>query len=674
MSNIEKQLQIDNDFGHKCAMLLLGMHRWINQQSTNVTFTPNGNLAYQIRIKLTLDPTKYIMWGNDENRKNPYVAIPLYYMDNGNHIHLSFSDNDGRELITSTYTETSQITMAALQYCWGQIPDHEELESIVEQYMKAASKEKELTFEEARKKAYTNITSDNDKDRIPADILRKKHHWYSQEIANITYLLEGSFSSHSAKQSTDSTSICDAIKSEYEKYSDSILPHRRNNEHPTWEENDKSNNQLTIALLLGIRKFINIHQNLFSGKTPKDTSSKEEEKKQNHNAEPLIAFLLLLSNLCEQYPVIIYVPQNELQQKMLFNIKFDDSYRSTASIDDWLNDAIKHPQKTSVTSLNTIKQGRKILEFIPQLLLGPLHLADHVNLSFQSYASRSSHIEVTPIENTVITNVHELVPQGQLKSKNTKNKPNETDIRIQSSAGRIHCARYMNHHRSISRIRLTIFPDYRSLRYSSLWAMLLCALSLLNLYTATTECKSLASLFSGDNLIAGLSMIFTLWLAKTLSGINNSISDHIRKKLDDTISKSLIFYSFSYAITFFNTNNHTTTNDCSLHSLSSIIPHTPLDQAEVLVSLVPILIFIKTMIWLCRYSCKIYMGREYFINSEEHKLHHRVYYDPQNPPAMDTLEKAPYSVLAENRNGEFILEHLDSYIKRQWSRKQPKNN
>lgn len=663
MRNIDYQLQIDDDFGHKCAMLLLGMHRWINQQSTNVTFTPAGNLTYKISIKLTLDPTKYIMWGNDENRENPYVAIPLYYMDNGNHIHLSFSDNDGRELMTSTYTETSQITMAALQYCWDQIPDHEELKLIVERYLQAASDNKDsFDFRDARNKAYTNIISDNDKDKIPADILRKKHHWYSQEIAGLIYQLEESTTTGSDKQSGDSVSIPNAIKDTYARYLASLPSHRSDDEQFSGEKNDKPNNQSTIALLLGIHEFI-------STNVSEASSSETEQEENQNNTDALMAFLLLLSNLCEQYPVIVYVHRNELQQKMLFNIKFDDSYRSTASIDDWLNDTIKHPQKTSAASLNTIKQGRKILEFIPQLFLGPLHLADHVNLSFQSYASRSSHIEVTPIENTVITNVHELVPQGQLESKKAKNKPDESDIRIQSSAGRIHCARYMNHHRSISRIRLTIFPDYRSLRYSSLWAMLLCALSLLNLYTATTECKSLASLFSGDNLIAGLSMIFTLWLAKTLSGINNSISDHIRKKLDDTISKSLIFYSFSYAITFFNTNNHTTTNDCSLHSLSSIVPHTPLDRAEVLVSLVPILIFIKTMIWLCRYSCKIYMGKEYFINSEEHKLHHRVYYDPQNPPAMDTLEKAPYSILAENKKGEFILEHLDSYVKRQWSRK-----
>ncbi|RSX52004.1 hypothetical protein [Bifidobacterium callimiconis] len=633
MRNIDDQLRAgkdDPDFGHKCAMLLLGMHRWTNQQNTNVTFTDTGNLAYQISIRSTLDPTKYILWGKNGNANNPYVAIPVCYLDNGNHTNRSLTDRDGQELPATTYAETSFITKQALWYLWNQIPSREEIQYFVEGYFNKIDSSM-VQFPKRLNNIFRNISSDNRKDHVSLreQDQHNEQHWQSARLADLANLVTRNFVKNEDQQSFDEE--CTSFRLECMEHLHKLINSSDNN--------SASGNAtlLTCALFLGLLDWIRSSHHENNSDTEADPTSRHAIGDENMQA--LTSLLLLLSNLCKQYPLIALVPQSDTQPKMLFTLRFDTTYPSLTNPQTW-------PQRIS------------------EAIIGPTHLSDTVNLGFQSYAARASHIEVTPIEHTDVESVKEITKEPPSKSENIDKASNKkSDIKMHFIAGRIHCVRYFSSHQPITYIQLNIIPDQRTLQYSLLWSLLLAALSTFNLVSLFGY-YPMISIFTGDNLIAGLSMIFTLWLAKTLSGINNSLSDHVRQKLDDTISKSLIFYSISYASAFLNLGirypgDH---EGLTLPQLpASIIKYATL-AITILTGLVTLIISAKVCLW-SRHRRKANDQGE--INNKPYPLD-RVSKSECKESNTDTLEEAPFSILSGRKERERVLKIINEFLENHW--------
>lgn len=719
LRNVEEQLcdKTDPDFGRKCAMLLLGMHRWVNQQKTNVTFTPDGNITYQIEINATLDPDKYLYWGHDESER-AYVAVPVYYMNNGTHMNRNITDGNGTPLTTAGMSEVKIMVWEAFKYCWGQISCRRDLEKTIfdqlrqnrqTEYIKAAKKyitaikkciaktseqnnynlpkfkEDDIPdfldsepAEELFRSLIEKFTSVNPNDRLPLEEQREKQHWLSERLIELAHELN---------------------KEWFDTFDQDVSSHP----FKDWE----------CEFLLEIHQYIKDHKDL---RLPKS-------KKGSADAKALLAALLLMSNLCEQYPLVVFLPLDDIQQKMTFTIQFDASYCSgipeprKIKIFVGLQQSLERSAKEStrfrkpltclanlLDGLQTFLNGTTISFLLDSLsfligplsfLLGPLRLEDTVNLSFQSFAARASHLEVTSIEHTDVTDVRGITINRQsrdsaapleeeTKQEKTQKEANEekkqrdkeggnpNKIRIQSVAGRIHCIQDMTKLQPITRICMTMLPDLNTLHYSLLWSALLAALSGVDML-ALTNIYPLTNLFSGDNLIAGLSMVFTLWLAKTLSGINNSLSDHVRKKLDDTISKSLIWYSISYAMVFINLGiRNDTDRPPTTYVLpqpwSEVVQYTTLVVAMV-TGILSLVIFIKSIIWYSHRRNVNAHGTNTFINDGIRPVSY-VTVDHDDFDRMGILEKAPLSTLAEYPSiGSFInySGYLNTFINEHWS-------
>lgn len=700
LRNITAQFHDDSqlELGHKCAMLLLGMHQWINQQTTEVTFTPDGNLTYRIEVRTTLDPTKHILWGNDENADNPYIAVPVCYLDNGYHTNRDLTDGDGRRLVTSSYSETTFITVQALNYCWSQIsaPCRKQLQQHIRKWTDTiitidfTNAKGEFDFSRMQETIWKSITSDNPRKDINKSDQPSIQHWQNERLTELAYMLVDPQVADITLTRDYAKALRTACERKLKKYSakvkaspatDSNAEQDHANLDGTRTKHTKREENFTIltfAYFLGIADYITSNPEL---RLPPDkrTHWHYEKTTGNNDAQALLALLLLLSNLCEQYPLIAYVPADEIRQKMIFDVRFDERYANA-------------------------DRGRvlPLYERLGRHLLGPTRLEDHIDLAFQSYVSRSATLEIAPIEHADIEEIKEITSLGKIDE--------DHKIRARAVAGRIQCTRNIMHREPVSRIRLTVLPDWRTLRYSFHWSLLLALLSMLNIVALFANSplskyfsednpiaqlsSVLSSLFTGDNLIAGLSMIFTLWLAKTLSGINNSIGDHIRQKLDDTISRELILYSASYAATFL-TVEFQGQSDHSKDAPSPITTVLGIGSASiaVIVSALAIAIWVKLIMWRRQWKDLDRTGKDGtsetnpregtnpFINDGECTI------DPlpssgtasgsSDTPSdtasgtvaetSDVLEKAPFGILTTHEHYDYMLAQEDAFVRSKWT-------
>ena len=542
---------VDPEFNRKCAMLLLGMHRWVNRREETATFTPDGNLAHRITVEVTLDDGMHLGWGKDyiapeestsgpnvggTHVATPYVVVPLMFMSDSL-IHRRITDAEGCEVPTVHRSEGTFIATSACWYCWNAL-GWKVQSSMLRWSVTHLRTLLGLNGDEGWGTVFPEL------DGIPEN----KIDW------KLLQKMFGSIAGRHTGHGDGSERERDELRWRGERFADvlDLLAAGDASDRPgkdafkelihTWDDHARGggiDDLLATALIEALYAFVFDHPELgLSTGAAGDADANGEGSGDGDLSTSLTALVMLLSTVGEQFPLAVLVHRADVRPKMAFTVCFDTSYARIEPVEGSnLGDRL----------LRRVFDGP-----VQRHLFGPCCVENIVDMTFQSYSARSSHMEIDPIDRTVIADVREYAPHGRSHAEGADPAGTRRDALVASSAaGRIHFSRYLGQRRPRTKVRVTILPEKRILRYSMWWSVLLAALAGLNVIACLSGDDSLHGLYDAENLLGGLSMVFTLWVAKSLSGVNNSLSDRIGGRLDETVTKSLIAYSLSYAAVFY---------------------------------------------------------------------------------------------------------------------------
>ncbi|PWG59087.1 hypothetical protein [Bifidobacterium catulorum] len=188
-------------------------------------------------------------------------------------------------------------------------------------------------------------------------------------------------------------------------------------------------------------------------------------------------------------------------------------------------------------------------------------------------------------------------------------------------------------------------------------------------------------------MLAGLAVIFTLWVAKNLSGLNNSISDELGRCLDDTISKALIYYSGSYAATFYAINVRRPVSGAPLpRSAPQYTASAWAIGLIILLALLTTAIFVKTAIWYHNWLIRTKHGTSQFVRDgsctidaifEDDSAIQRAPFG-RNSEIIQS-EYAPFSIIeAVDRHAPYtalnMMDEFNRFVGSQWADKHRPTN
>ncbi|MBW3093447.1 hypothetical protein KIH79_11055 [Bifidobacterium sp. 82T10] len=216
------------------------------------------------------------------------------------------------------------------------------------------------------------------------------------------------------------------------------------------------------------------------------------------STDALTTYLLLLSSLCENYACVVLIPEEQVGSRCLVKLSFDSSYQES----DW---------------------DRYMLSSSEQL-----------DLSFQTDAAQSTHIEINPIGDSSIALV-----EWDLRGERRKR------IRSSVAAGRVHISAGKRDLLPALHLHLTLLNKLPTILANCAWSLLL----LVGCGTNTFIIGNLEITKSIGDKIGSvtdiLALLFTLWVARRINSFNHSVSQDLTRYPNVLISANLLIASVS---------------------------------------------------------------------------------------------------------------------------------
>lgn len=562
---------------------------------------------------LPSDDSKWLKWipdGESEEYEPRYVGLPITYLGKGDLINLDVRDGDGSSLHTVGLKDDSRVVRHALENCIYALPDRnrllyrlnvlalQEMESIL---FKCSSSQKldflSLYQKDLRKlgaqislwcrEYYRRELTGNDKNPKDESLFKYfldgsgvkesglRFHGNlildTQEpdkyidssvkyaVMNNAYsmVLNSSWSGILRRQkSGEATGGCAeivafkglddeirramympdfesaqrAVKQDFNIYDvaerkidyirktlfSEILNEHENNDWKKFDELLESELDWSVrALLRLLRDWRNAHtQHAMEAKLSDGT-----RQKGSSDDNDLSPFLLLLTSVCDTYPLIVLVPIKDAKQqkRLLIKISFDAGYSRTSHREVGLRN---------------------------------LSMDQTIDLAFQTFGARSTHIEVAPAENAILTDVREIaLTQPSANAMAKKNESHRLAARI--AAGRLHVSTGSNEKWPLTRLRLTIMMQRNYIASFFLWSMLSFVLNLAlgcmigmwpwrGLVESHMISPQVLSLFSAQNVLAILAVVFTLWVARRISTMQHRIVEGLNSSMTAMLNIDLL--------------------------------------------------------------------------------------------------------------------------------------
>ncbi|PAU69840.1 hypothetical protein B1400_0375 [Bifidobacterium italicum] len=227
-----------------------------------------------------------------------------------------------------------------------------------------------------------------------------------------------------------------------------------------------------------------------------ETSSLPASKKQERE-DTLRTYLLLLSSACDTYPLVVLIPREQAHKRLLIKISFDAAYRERF--------------------IDVINPCAQTIEF-----------------AFQTYGAHSTHLEVEPLDDMILTNAQQVA--AETGTQHNQHRQHNARLRARATARRLHLATKADARQPMTRLRLSLMMRRNFIVSFLLWSTMTLlftgfAAYLVNLADPAVPFDHLPAQISGllgqDNMLALLALILSLWMARRISTIQHPLVEGI---------------------------------------------------------------------------------------------------------------------------------------------------
>ena len=261
------------------------------------------------------------------------------------------------------------------------------------------------------------------------------------------------------------------------------------------------------------------------------------------------AYLLLLSSACDTYPLVVLVPIERVRnhERLMVKIGFDAGYRES--------------------------------------LLQKLDLRNQtIDLAFQTYSARSTHIEVAAAEGIVLTNASEIISSSGLKEPHARkrfdrseatSKPMEAmagilphrvspvsakhHLSARIAAGRLHMSTSRREKWPLTHLRLTLMLRRNFIASFVMWSLLTLMLNVgigcvigigpwPGLVTAKQISPQVLSFFSAQNVVGAIAVVFTLWVARRISTMQHRVVEGLNSSMTAMMNINLLLFTCLFLV------------------------------------------------------------------------------------------------------------------------------
>ncbi|KFI53725.1 hypothetical protein [Bifidobacterium biavatii] len=600
------------EFAWKCAMLLLGQHKWIKRRVENVSFTDQGTTRRAISLDFSLPKDKFVAYSNDNEQ--PRIAVPVTFLGKGDLIHADVVDGGGQSVPLAGLFDNREFAYAALDYLFndmaeklselGVIAGAHDAETDIAIRMTAAEKAADKEYAKTHggksmpdgKRHETRIslakTVKTTVDTVqPAERLARRIWWHARTRLVNRIIAAKSFSGRDIPP--DKLNECDILTTVtnyqpsydwtlrilYEavmaKRGDDPQMHEKRNDNllrllhiirqdgnvsgretMIWEEDGNAAKRLRTKFFSDsvFEAFLDVMEQIVaaieakanaadsavaqsaSGETAASDGGRDDLNSGNSrngsgnrgNANnrdgrndwrlPAESFILLLSSFSSAYPCIMLMDEEQVAKRNVAKLSFDTGYRETK----W--DRLTHP--------NSI----------------------HLDFAFQMMGAESNHVEIGRLANSVIAGL-------EWDARGESLKP----LRLSVNSGRVHLSGSWMRYLPFAHLKLKLVSSLSSVLSNIAWSSALTLFALWNtLHAFGIFGNHWNDLYNVGNMLAGLALFFTLWVARRLNDVQHAVSQELSSYPNLLVYGNLILATVSYLASVADSNSDGTTN---LHAI-----------------------------------------------------------------------------------------------------------
>ncbi|MCH9276658.1 hypothetical protein JS533_010315 [Bifidobacterium amazonense] len=568
-------------FAWKCAMLLLGQHKWIKRRVESVSFTDQGTTRRAISFDFALPKDKFVAYSSDNEQ--PRIAVPVTFLGKGDLIHADVVDGGGQSVPLAGLFDNREFAYAALDYLFNDMAEalgrldvlageHDTETDIVIRMTaaeKAADKEYAKTHggksmpDEKRRETRTSLakTVKMTADTVqPAERLARRIWWRARTRLVNRIIAAKSFSGRDVppdklnerdilttvtnyQPSYDWTLriLYEAVMAKrgddpqmHEKRNDNLLRllHiiRQDDNVPgretmIWEEDGNAAKRLRTKFFSDsvFEAFLDVIEEIAAAATDAENNSGNSNRNNDRDGRndwtlPAESFILLLSSFSSAYPCIMLMDEEQVAKRNVAKLSFDTGYRETK----W--DRLTHP--------NSI----------------------HLDFAFQMMGAESNHVEIGRLANSVIAGL-------EWDARGESLKP----LRLSVNSGRVHLSGSWMRYLPFAHLKLKLVSSLSSVLSNIAWSSALTLFALWNtLHAFGTFGNHWNDLYNVGNMLAGLALFFTLWVARRLNDVQHAVSQELSSYPNLLVYGNLILATVSYLASVADSNSDGTTN---LHAI-----------------------------------------------------------------------------------------------------------
>lgn len=555
----------DTGLGDPGSYLLLRQVDWINRRTETVSFEEQGTTHRHIEFDCTMpEGSKQIFWKAADGDAM-YAALPVTFFGKGDAVALKVTDGSGAELPVLSSKEglyclqlvVCDLLLKEKPRCLAEMckqrnktsddandkvevaePESDmSLGSLLYLYMPAASRNtggyRNVSLDRWYSSLFRDISRDDPSDdgaSTPEEILVFRRHRQT--------LLRRLFQQLNECSSSDDTIL---------RFDD-----KERQEGDTRFEEFCTAFSAIINQLAALRMAAERDLEQAGQHCDRNSETYRKARADKRDADAchvlLMRCLLLLSMLCDTYPLLVLVSRDHAVagKRIIMHVDFETGY-----------------QEDLRYKVNPLNQT--------------------VDLAFQTYEAAVTQMEISPIPGGTLTDAQERrmelpsregTPSGDgLSRRKQWEERHDAPLIGRLIAGRLHITARQSHRLPICRLRLKIMHSRDVLASFGLWTLLLMVLNLVTFgcmlsfrqwhpakdgvravveqYIPWGDLKlgmSIISLYRPENALAAMAVVLALWVARRISTVRHAMVEGLSTATNTALNIDLLITIVNYVL------------------------------------------------------------------------------------------------------------------------------